>query len=49
MRYWFLKVEVLDVNDVVLSKLARFHSDDINDIRAMAERNAQRLTAPLRY
>lgn len=30
------KVEVLDVNDVILSKLARFHSDDVNDARAMA-------------
>lgn len=33
------KVEVLDVNDVVLSKLARFHSDDINDIREMAKQD----------
>lgn len=31
-------VEVLDVVDVALSKLRRFHSDDKNDIRAMADR-----------
>ena len=33
------KIEVLDINDVVLSKLKRYHSDDKNDIRAMAEKN----------
>lgn len=32
------KVEVLDVIDVVLSKLKRYNSDDANDIRAMADR-----------
>lgn len=31
------KIEVLDVVDVVLSKLKRYNSDDKNDIRAMAE------------
>lgn len=31
------KVEVLDVNDVVLSKLKRYNPDDANDIRAMAD------------
>ena len=32
------KIEVLDVTDVVLSKLKRYSSDDANDIRAMAEK-----------
>lgn len=31
------KVEVLDINDVALSKLKRYNSDDANDIRAMAD------------
>jgi hypothetical protein len=31
-------VEVLDITDVVLSKLKRFNSDDSNDIRAMVDR-----------
>ncbi len=31
-------IEVLDIVDVVLSKLKRYHSDDKNDIRAMADR-----------
>ena len=33
------KIEVLDVNDVVLSKLKRYNNDDANDIRAMADMN----------
>ncbi|MHB2027013.1 MAG: DUF6036 family nucleotidyltransferase [Elusimicrobiota bacterium] len=33
------KVEVLDVTNVVLSKIKRYNSDDKNDIRAMAEKN----------
>ncbi|MFH1724074.1 MAG: DUF6036 family nucleotidyltransferase [Elusimicrobiota bacterium] len=31
-------IEVLDIGDVVLSKLKRYNSDDKNDIRAMAQR-----------
>ncbi|PCI31284.1 MAG: hypothetical protein COB53_13495 [Elusimicrobia bacterium] len=30
-------IEVLDINDVVLSKLKRYNNDDKNDIRAMAQ------------
>lgn len=33
------RVEVLDIHDVVLSKLARFNADDAGDIRAMVERD----------
>ncbi|MBI4055250.1 MAG: hypothetical protein HY402_03865 [Elusimicrobia bacterium] len=32
------RIEVLDIGDVVLSKLKRYNSDDKNDIRAMADR-----------
>lgn len=32
------EAEVLDVNDVVLSKLKRYSNDDANDIRAMVDR-----------
>lgn len=32
------KIEVLDVVDVVLSKLKRYNNDDKNDIRAMADK-----------
>ncbi len=38
LRLRNFKAEVLDVGDVVLSKLKRCNSDDKNDIRAMAER-----------
>jgi hypothetical protein len=31
------EVEVLDVIDVVVSKLKRFHANDVSDIRAMAD------------
>jgi hypothetical protein len=33
-----IKIEALDINDVILSKLKRFNGDDANDIRAMAEK-----------
>ncbi len=33
------RIEVLDIGDVVLSKLKRYNSDDKNDIRAMADKN----------
>lgn len=33
------RVEVLDVVDVVVSKLARFHANDIRDVEAMVERD----------
>jgi hypothetical protein len=32
------RVEVLDVVDVVVSKLSRFHADDISDIEAMIDK-----------
>jgi hypothetical protein len=32
------RIEVLDIGDVVLSKLKRYNSDDKNDIRAMADK-----------
>lgn len=33
------KAEVLDIHDVVLSKLKRYNSDDASDIRAMVDQN----------
>jgi hypothetical protein len=33
------EVEVLDIVDVVVSKLARFHANDQSDVTAMIERN----------
>lgn len=38
LRLKHFKVEVLDVGDVILSKLKRYNGDDANDIRAMADR-----------
>lgn len=34
-----LEIEVLDVVDVVVSKLKRFHANDVDDIRAMIDRD----------
>lgn len=34
-----IEVQVLDVLDVAVSKLARFKASDVNDIRAVVERN----------
>lgn len=33
------RIKVLDITDVVISKLIRYSNDDANDIRAMAEKN----------
>lgn len=39
MDYRHFRLEVLDVVDVVIAKLARFHKTDRDDIAAMAERD----------
>ena len=45
-NYLHFRLEVLDVIDVVIAKLARFHKTDRDDIAAMAERD---LIEPQRF
>lgn len=46
VAYRHIRLEVLDVVDVVIAKLARFHKTDRDDIAAMAERD---LIEPQRF